>query len=151
MEELLSVQSVLDTLSKGLSIRYTEQKIVNTVTMKVLPFIQYKSVTDEVQEAFKKELQAQLEESAKEIVPSGVIYLSYYFGTIRGNSPIHYGSPVVSPSCEMAEALSKLPELKEGEFYGFPYPTSACFRLNSDNEFEVESLSQWILDNISDS
>ncbi len=153
VELVVPVQSVLNILAQGLSIRYTEQKLVNLFPMKFLPFVQYKPVSDEVQETFKNELKAQLEESAQELPPSSVIYLSCYFGKVRGNSLLHYGSPVASLSAEMAEAISKLPQLNDEETYGFQYPTSACFRLNSDKEFEVdlEKLSPWILDNISDS
>ena len=150
--KVVSVQSVLDILSEGLSIRYTEQKLVNPFTMQYLPFVQFKSVSSEVQEAFKKELKAQLEESAKELPTSSILYLSYYFGTVRGASPLYYGSPVISLSSEMAEAISKLPKLTEEETYAFQYNTSVCLRLNSDKEFEIdiEKLSPWILDSISD-
>jgi len=150
MELMLPMEPVLDSLAKGLSIRYASYQLINPITMKIHHFPKYKYVSDEVMDTFKNEIKSHLKELSKQRHTATSVCYSYYLGKVRGNSLGLHGFPVESFSHEMSEVISKLPKLEDGESYGFPYPTSVWFYLNSDRKYEVSELSPWILELISD-
>lgn len=121
--------------------RYTN--LVNGVVTFSMEFFDYRDVSEEVRELFKKELNNHLFSKLQEAKIGEHVEYGFDYGNVR---PL--GTLMEDTNDNLAEVLLKLPALNDGEKYVFPCDTYIRFTLidKKDNHFnaKVSMVSPWI-------
>lgn len=141
------MEKLLDAIASGLDIRGAEEKDLKVSDEYPLiietDWYDYKEVSQEVIELFKKELINHLIENVKKLdvgehVDYGFEYDSKPLGTL-----------IEGANDNLAEMLLKLPALDEGESYELPEDTYVRFTVTRKNNDKVivmpDRVSPWIM------
>lgn len=142
------MERLLDAIASGLDIRGAERKELK-VSDEYLFTIEadwsdYKDVSPEVRELFKKEFETHLLEKVKKLdVGEHVDY-----GFECNDKPL--GTLMEGANDNLAEVLLKLPALNEGEAYELPEDTYVRFTVTERDKNKVianpDIVSPWIME-----
>lgn len=141
------MDKLLTAIASGLSIRpdvnskseKALQKISNTTVYEC----DYKDITNRARKRFKKEFADHLFNKLKKIEVGECVEYYFNYANIRSIETI-----IEKANDNMAEVLLRLPALKEGENYEFPYDTYISFKLieryEAGGTVEINSVCLWI-------
>lgn len=142
------MDKLLNAIASRLNVRVVvkEEKdtnLVNGVVTFSMEFFDYRDVSDEVRELFKKELNNHLFSKLQEAKIGEHVEYGFDYGNVR-----LLGTLMEEANDNLAEVLLKLPALNDGEEYVFPCDTYIGFTLidKKYNHFNAKAsmVSPWI-------
>lgn len=144
------MDKLLNAIASRLNVRVVvkeerDTNLVNGVVTLSIEFFDYRDVSDEVRELFKKELNNHLFSKLQEAKIGEHVEYGFDYGNVR---PL--GILMEDVNDNLAEVLLKLPVLNDGERYTFPCDTYVRFTLTDkkDDHFNAKPsmVSPWIME-----
>lgn len=137
------MEKLLDAIASELKVRVLVkerfEKTPHGIEIGTMQMFDYRDVTDEERELFKKEFHKHLVAKLQEMRDGeSVEYGSDYEGA--------QGIFIEGANDNLAEVLLKLPTLKDGETYSLPFGTYICITLTEKDKKTISAnVCKWIM------